>query len=203
MKITTLSDGTAATPSIAFNDEKDTGFFRYVSGADSWIGVMVAGDISFYFAEGGKDSNTYRTIIPNPTNSIDLGYNDGGGGTDYDWRNIYSVNALSVSSDRRLKEDIQPTNLGLSFVNDLTPVSYKWKKKHDDIMDQRHYGLIAQDVVEVLKDHGIASLEDFGGILHSGKKEQMYKAKYEHFIPILIKAVQELSTEVKELKEKN
>ena len=203
VKITTLSDGTAATPSIAFNDEKDTGFFRYVSGADSWIGVMVDGDISFYFAEGGKDSNTYRTIIPNPTNSIDLGYNDGGGGTDYDWRNIYSVNALSVSSDRRLKEDIQPTNLGLSFVNDLTPVSYKWKKKHDDIMDQRHYGLIAQDVVEVLKDHGIASLEDFGGILHNGNEEQMYKAKYEHFIPILIKAVQELSDKVKQLKEKN
>jgi hypothetical protein len=70
-------------------------------------------------------------------------------------------------------------------------------------MDQRHYGLIAQDVVEVLKDHGIASLEDFGGILHNGNPEQMYKAKYEHFIPILIKAVQELSDEVKQLKEKN
>ena len=70
-------------------------------------------------------------------------------------------------------------------------------------MDQRHYGLIAQDVVAVLKDHGIDSLEDFGGILHNGNEEQMYKAKYTHFIPILIKAVQELSDEVRELKEKN
>ena len=187
-----FGDGTAGEPSLLFLADPDTGIFR--NGANN-MGFSLGGTARF--------GMTTATFYPWVTNSYDLGYNDGGAGTDFDFRNIYSVNALSVSSDRRLKEDIQPTNLGLSFVNDLTPVSYKWKKKHDDIMDQRHYGLIAQDVVEVLKDHGIASLEDFGGILHNGNEEQMYKAKYEHFIPILIKAVQELSTEVKELKEKN
>ena len=185
-------DGSAAFPSHSFYSDVNTGM--YLNGADN-IGFSLNGVMRF--------GMTTSTFYPAVTNSYDLGYNDGGGGTDFDFRNIYSVNALSVSSDRRLKEDIQPTNLGLSFVNDLTPVSYKWKKKHDDIMDQKHYGLIAQDVVDVLKNHGIDSLEDFGGILHNGNPEQMYKAKYEHFIPILIKAVQELSTEVKELKEKN
>ena len=185
-------DGTAAFPSHTFWSDVNTGM--YLNSADN-IGFSLGGTMRF--------GMTTSTFYPGVTNSYDLGYNDGNGGTDFDFRNIYSVNALSVSSDRRLKEDIQPTNLGLSFVNDLTPVSYKWKEKHDDVMDQRHYGLIAQDVVGVLKNHGIDSLEDFGGILHNGNEEQMYKAKYEHFIPILIKAVQELSTEVKELKEKN
>ena len=184
-------NGTAAFPSQSFYGDTNTGMFT--SGDN--IGFSTGGTSRIHIYSGG--------LYPFVTNTYDLGYNDGGGGTDYDFRNIYSVNALSVSSDRRLKEDIQPTNLGLSFVNDLTPVSYKWKEKHDDIMDQRHYGLIAQDVVEVLKNHGIDSLEDFGGILHNGNEKQMYKAKYEHFIPILIKAVQELSDEVKELKEKN
>jgi len=200
-----VEDGTNSAPSITFAGSagKDTGLFEYETGGNEYLGITANGSLAAYFGENGAGIWIYESIFPNPTNSFDLGWNDGGGGTDYDFRNIYSVNTLSVSSDRRLKEDIQPVNLGLSFVNDLTPVSYRWKEKHDDVMDQRHYGLIAQDVVEVLKDHGIASLEDFGGILHSGNPEQMYKAKYEHFIPILIKAVQELSTEVKELKEKN
>ena len=184
--------GNAAFPSHSFYGDTNTGMF--LNSSDN-IGFSLGGTMRF--------GMTASTFYPALTNSYDLGYNDGGGGTDFDFRNIYSVNALSVSSDRRLKEDIQPTNLGLSFLNDLTPVSYKWKEKHDGVMDQRHYGLIAQDVVAVLKDHGIDSLEDFGGILHNGNEEQMYKAKYTHFIPILIKAVQELSDEVRELKEKN
>ena len=183
--------GTAAFPSHSFYGDVNTGM--YLNSADN-IAFSTGGTARIQIYSGG--------LYPTLTNNYDLGYNDGGGGTDYDFRNIYSVNALSVSSDRRLKEDIQPTNLGLSFINDLTPVSYRWKEKHDDVMDQRHYGIIAQDVVEVLKDHGIDSLEDFGGIVHNGNPEQMYKAKYEHFIPILIKAVQELSEEVKDLKEK-
>ena len=201
----TVEDGTYSAPSVTFDGSADghSGIFLYESGSYEYVGITGDGTVAAYFGENGAGIYVYENVLPGTTNSYDLGWNDGGGGTDYDYRNIYSVNALSVSSDRRLKEDIQPANLGLSFVNDLTPVSYRWKEKHDDVMDQRHYGLIAQDVVEVLKDHGIDSLKDFGGILHSGKKEQMYKAKYEHFIPILIKAVQELSTEVKELKEKN
>ena len=211
VNVYTALDGDYNAPGITFDGSagKDTGLYYYESGGIEYVAITANGSNAAYFGENGYNVTinenlwVYGHQYPGATNTYDLGWNDGGGGTDYDYRNIYSVNALSVSSDRRLKEDIQPTNLGLSFLNDLTPVSYKWKNKHDDVMDQRHYGLIAQDVVEVLKDHGIDSLEDFGGILHNGNPEQMYKAKYEHFIPILIKAVQELSDEVKELKEKN
>ena len=199
IKINTLSDGAAATPSIAFNDEKDTGFFRYVSGADSWIGVMVDGDISFYFAEGGNFTNSYRTIIPNPNNSIDMGQ------TSYRWKkgwfvDLHSTNAATDDSDKRLKDNILPNTLGLDFINDLNPVSYKWKDA--DIDTSTHYGVVAQDVIETLKKYGIDSLDDFGGITHDTEKDR-YGARPTEFISILIKAVQELSAEVKQLKEKN
>ena len=67
-------------------------------------------------------------------------------------------------------------------------------------MDQTHYGIIAQEVLETLKKYGIDSIEDFGGV--HGKEETSYGARYSEFIPILMKAVQELSAEVKDLKEK-
>ena len=69
-------------------------------------------------------------------------------------------------------------------------------------MDQTHYGIIAQEVLEILKKYGIDSVEDFGGITHDGHPDTHYGARYSEFIPILIKAVQELSEEVKQLKEK-
>ena len=75
------------------------------------------------------------------------------------------------------------------------------KKKKENKLDQTHYGIIAQEVMETLKKYGIDSVEDFGGITHDGGEEDHYGARYAEFIPILIKAVQELSDEVKQLKE--
>ena len=45
-------------------------------------------------------------------------------------------------------------------------------------------------------------MEDFAGIHNDGEGEAYYGARYTEFIPILMKAIQELSAEVKELKEK-
>ena len=67
----------------------------------------------------------------------------------------------------------------------------------------RYLRSIAQEVMETLKKYGIDSVEGFGGITHGGGEEDHYGARYGEFLPILIKAVQELSDEVKELKEKN
>ena len=205
VNVYTALDGDYNAPGITFDGSagKDTGIYYYETGGIEYLAITANGDNVAYFGQDnyGITFNetlwTYGNVYPGISATYDLG------ATTRIWQNIYSLNAVTVSSDRRLKEDIQPTNLGLSFVNDLTPVSYKWKEKHDDVMDQRHYGLIAQDVVEVLKGHGIDSLEDFGGIIHDGNEESTYHAKYDHFIPILIKAVQELSDEVKQLKEKN
>jgi hypothetical protein len=119
------------------------------------------------------------------------------------WDDVYTASGNIASSDSRLKEAIKPTALGLDFINDLNPVSYKWidKREGSGKPDQTHYGIIAQEVIETLKKYGIDSLDDFGGI--HGDEETYYGARYQEFIPILMKAVQELSAEIKELKEKN
>jgi hypothetical protein len=60
--------------------------------------------------------------------------------------------AWTVTSDRRYKENIQPLNLGLGFISKLNPVSYHRKA---DEKQRTEYGLIAQEVEQVLKDCGV------------------------------------------------
>ena len=64
-------------------------------------------------------------------------------------------------------------------------------------------GTYPNKIRRTLQKHGIKSMEEFGGIVHDGGEETLYGARYQQFIPILMKAVQELSAEIKELKEKN
>ena len=61
-------------------------------------------------------------------------------------------------------------------------------------------GLIAQEVIEALATHGIDDLSDFAGI-YLNPETGFYSAKYNQFIAILIKAVQELSAKVKALED--
>ena len=151
------------------------------------------------------------TVAPWTHNSYDLG------SSSYRWSVVYGVTS-NFSSDRNLKEDIQPSDLGLSFINKLTPVSYKWKDGTDDKKTQ--YGLIAQDVKTVLDEIGKTE-EQFGAYKKVEKEDLGDRSvatnstknstksgdvdlglAYEQFISPLIKAVQELSAEVESLKEK-
>ena len=71
----------------------------------------------------------------------------------------------------------------------MKPVSYKWNK---NIRDTTRYGLIAQDVEEVLTGLG-KNLKDFDGVRDDNGK---YGLNYAELISPLIKAVQELSEKV-------
>ena len=137
---------------------------------------------------------------------------------------IYTHDGGVHSSDERMKESINPSALGLDFINALTPVSYKWRdtervipatvdidnKGVETTIEEKiektehtrtHYGLIAQDVLSVLDDAGVGA-EGFGGYCYTGKRDQ-HGLRYNEFISPLIKAVQELSAQVKALKEGN
>jgi len=135
------------------------------------------------------------SVRPHTDNSLDIG------GAINRWDDVYATNSTIQTSDLRQKENINDTKLGLDFIKDLRPVSYDWKDKKENKINQTHYGLIAQEVLESLKKHGIDSIEDFGGISHDGDPEHFYGARYGEFVPILIKAVQELKTEIDTLKE--
>ena len=190
--------GAAAFPSHTFIGDSDTGMYRISSN----IVGFGAGNVPVAGFWGSRDTSDEALPIdggglyPQTTNIFDLGTSS------YLWDDVYATNGTIQTSDARLKEHITPTTLGLDFVNDLNPVSYKWKEKKENKLNQTHYGIVAQEVMETLTKYGINSVEDFGGITHSGGEEDYYGARYGEFVPILIKAVQELSAEVKDLKEK-
>jgi hypothetical protein len=144
----------------------------------------------------GVNSSWYPFV----TNSFSLGLlgpiNSGPDNVTRAWKNIYLNTAATVISDERTKENIAPSDLGLSFINNLSPVKYNKIGG-----DRTHYGLIAQQVKSVLDEANIA---DFGGWVISdvNDSEGQQALRYEEFISPLIKAVQELTARVKLLEEK-
>ena len=120
--------------------------------------------------------------------------------------------SLSVASDQRDKTDFSDLDIGLDFVNNLKPVTYKWDKrskygdkKADDYdlnaqtpdgthkEDWLDIGFKAQEV-EVLEKAAGYKVEDKTNLTISLTEDgKQYGMKYEKFVPILVKALQELS----------
>lgn len=102
------------------------------------------------------------------------------------WTTVYAATGTINTSDRREKRDIQPTSLGLAFVNDLDPVEYRWKSAKSG--PKLFQGLIAQDVAATLAKHGVDP-DDFAGYVDEGGALGL---RYTEFIAPLIRAAQEL-----------
>jgi len=130
-----------------------------------------------------------------------------------DIRAQHGVATWSTVSDERVKKDITDATAGLSFINDLRPRTFKYKAKGDipkefDSYEEgsteayknefTNHGFIAQEVKEAIDNH--PELKDGFKMWdvreHSGQQEVGEAA----VIPVLVKAVQELSTQVDELK---
>tara|TARA_B100001121_G_scaffold159516_1_gene139304 strand:+ start:58 stop:1617 length:1560 start_codon:yes stop_codon:yes gene_type:complete len=128
---------------------------------------------------------------PSSNNTYNLG------NSSYRWGTLYASNATNTS-DKNLKNTITDSDLGLSFINKLRPVSYKWNQKEGENLDTKtHYGLISQDVEETVIEIG-KTLDDFGAI--DKPDEGAMGLSYNEFISPLIKSIQELSSEVETLK---
>ena len=107
----------------------------------------------------------------------------------------------TVTSDRRDKTDITPFTHGLSWINKLNPVTYRWDNRSDyanGIPDgskkgsQLNIGLIAQDEIEVEKEHGYGDTPDTM-LVTDVNADGNYGMQYAKLVPILINAVKELS----------
>jgi|GEM_PF-3319286 len=120
---------------------------------------------------------------------------------------VYAVNGSIQTSDIREKTEIKTIKLGLDFINDLNPVSYKWKdckrlQGYENIKDERnHQGLIAQEFAETLEKHGI-NKNEFGGldIQKTEKYDDFHGMTYSQLIAPMIKAIQEQQTIIEDLK---
>ena len=125
------------------------------------------------------------------------------------YNNFTSNASWTRSSDERKKRNIKDDNLGLDFINELRTVTFQWKpsnefpKEWDEYSEENHmdtevvmHGLIAQEVKSALDKAGV---DTFGGWTEN--TDGMQNISREMFVFPLIKAVQELSKEIKKLKE--
>ena len=103
--------------------------------------------------------------------------------------------AWTVTSDARDKMDFAEVPHGLDFINALKPTEYKFIKGERDsgVSDGiRRYGFLAQDILPLEGDSPV--------IINNSDPENL-KYNEAHLIPVLVKAVQELTQQVLDLKD--
>ena len=114
--------------------------------------------------------------------------------------------AIQTSSDRRIKENIIDTEINaLSKLEKVKVVDFDWNDPSDTSINNKNSrgkwtGCIAQEIVDVFPHAVNAPRPEGKEIDHNS--EDLWTIQYEHLVPVLIKAVQELSAEVKTLKQK-
>jgi len=153
-------------------------------------------ELIFGYNVTGRGNNTFTT---------------GKSGTWTGW--TVGGNTISYSSDERIKENIQDSTAGLSFINDLRPVTFEWKKAKDIPETFKDYdanseervmrgegvfhGFIAQEVKAVIDSHD--EIKD-GFDMWSETADGTQALGDNALVPMLVKSIQELSAEVTALK---
>jgi len=174
--------------------------------------------------------NSYDPIIKNYTNCNIIGNNITTTGNNQvqlgnTLSNVYTHSSIQNTSDQRDKTFIRDTILGLNFIKELRPIDFKWNYRNDYITttndyemvngilrpkqiiipndgsktrNRYHHGLLAQELKTVITNLGI----DFGGYQDhniNGGDDQL-TISYTELIGPIIKAIQELHTEIETLK---
>ena len=182
------------------------------------VGVQ-AGAYTTVITDGTRNvilGNYSHTSSPGGYDQIVLGYNVAGsthstltfghGATETTC--TFGATSWSAPSDQRLKEEITTATAGLSFVNDLRPVTFKWKKEKDIPTDMSGYvegsetrfktdttehGFIAQEVKTAIDAH--SEIKD-GFDMWSEDDNGRQRIGEGSLVPMLVKAIQELSAKV-------
>nr|DAR75294.1 MAG TPA: Endo N acetylneuraminidase [Caudoviricetes sp.] len=161
------------------------------------------------------------------TNSIAIGFNSrlngdneiqiGGNG-----QTLYAPTTVNIRSDGRDKTDIKPMQNGLEFVTKLKPVTGYYDRR-DSYTDELFKDLPADEREAKIREwwanpekdgshkeerlrhwfiaQDVAALEsEYGQLPMVNLKNDTYTLEYESFIPVMVKAIQELSAQVEDLK---
>lgn len=152
----------------------------------------------------------------------------GTGRSDKNWAGVFNGNLYAYgayqTSDRNLKKDIQDIGEAMKIITQLKPRIYEFKK--DEKIQQmhlpsgKHYGLIAQELEEVLPGlvkevdfqepgldampaDSVASNVKHATIPHVKEKIVSKAINYIELIPIIIKGMKEQQNQIAELKQVN
>jgi hypothetical protein len=143
-----------------------------VGAAQAEVGSEGNGSIVFGTRNAGISLADFRNLT--------VGFDTNNAGA---WLTLWCRSVTEVS-DARAKANVEPLAGALSKVMKLRGVSYDWKGEREP---QRHVGLIAQEVQQVVPE-AVSIGERGAGISYSA------------LIPVLIEAVKELKGEVDALK---
>ena len=161
--------------------------------------------------QDGNSGTFFNTVLSSDGNSIKTFYsqayslasaaNDGGTSENSRFTldtsgNVSIDGNLTEGSDIRLKTNIEKIPDVLDILDEIKPVKFEWKEDVEEGIEKKHIGLIAQEV----EPH-------FPELIYEGTtrdtEETTYKGlNYPGLTPILLKAVQELSSKVNELQQK-
>jgi hypothetical protein len=150
------------------------------SWGDIWAMYKHVDDGDLHFFQGGD-----RVTFEGGTGNVAIGATDPAGYRLYVNGTAYSTGGWQ-SSDARLKTDLRGIDDALGKVMRLAGHSFRWRTEdHPDrgFPAGRHYGLVAQEVEEVLPE-----------VVGSGPGDEKALA-YSELIPVLVEAVKELKTE--------
>jgi hypothetical protein len=174
-----------------------------------------------YGADDGNTTGYYRTNIGAGTgrasatgdNITNIGYGAGASAADADNEVTLgdssvgalrcAVTSITAISDERDKTSIEDLPHGLDFVDSLKPRKFVWNNRAETNKDGEEFyssrkgskdiGFIAQELQTVD--------DEWTNLVYSSNPDKL-EASYGRLVPILVKAIQELSKEIKELKNK-
>jgi hypothetical protein len=161
----------------------------FTSGANnSFVGAYSGGGSSVGTARTG-DNNTCLGSYATPSsttvsNQITLG--------DSSISTLRcQVTSITSLSDQRDKTNIQPMPSVLSFIASLNPVQFDWWMRDGAKIGVPDYGFIAQELQQAQSSNGF----DWAQLVYESNPEKL-EASPGKLIPILVKAIQELTAKV-------
>lgn len=118
------------------------------------------------------------------------------------WSNIYGDAGVTACSDKRWKTIIGQDPLGLDFINSLSFVEYELNKSGKK-RKGKYRGIVAQELEQVLIENNYDPDEFAGLEKNKDEKGDIWMGTiYEQLISPLGRAVQELSQEIENLKQR-
>jgi hypothetical protein len=153
-------------------------------GASSLTNVTTGGNNIGIGWRAGLSSLASPIGITTEDNRIVMGNND--------HTHAYIRIPWTVTSDARDKTEFAPVLYGLDFVNKLQPTEYQFRVggREGGPDGIRRYGFLAQDIL---------ALEGDNPILVDAENPENLKLKESQLIPVLVRAIQELTARVKDL----
>lgn len=151
---------------------------------------LIAGKLGEFYLTKSTSTNADATYYLYSYGAAAYRFYVGMGGT------IYATSTtISAISDQRFKENIQDLDVGLSSILALKPRKFDWKEgKGKNIKGDR--GFIAQEFEQVFPDL-IDTWKD-----EPPAGEEPYKAVRADLIPVLVKAIQELTARLESLEQR-